>query len=244
MGEAYGLTNDPATLHDALAIDDLLKKNMPGSGVKTITVDSLTAFIAPLTQRAVIENDRGLHKNKSSAFIDKSVSMRMLQSSVGSFGTDVLWIWHKEDGKMDGKDVVRETVPKSEVDKLMRSLNLCLEIVRDREGRRGIQVTASRKSVGPIPVLWDDPENEGDLWRGMPELIEEAVYGLPYSTADEALRFAVAGGFFSDEAAAKAAYDELKALLQPKSAKEMFKAYYRRTVTGRRPKPVVMSKAA
>ncbi|MEL6179340.1 MAG: AAA family ATPase, partial [Myxococcota bacterium] len=53
-GDVYELSDHPADNVDTDRITRLLSDNMPGSDVKTIVVDSLTAIITPLVVQAMV----------------------------------------------------------------------------------------------------------------------------------------------------------------------------------------------
>jgi hypothetical protein len=207
-----------------------LNEEMPDEGeIGTIVVDSLTEIIAPLVAKAVADNAAGRNKNKAAAFMDKALAMRQLQSAVTRWGTDVLWIYHLQDGRdARANPVVTTSIPQLELARLTRSLNAKLRIIRDGR-RRGILVEWSRGRDGL--TLWDDSGS----WREMPEKLEAAMYdglepqelaakSLPvsFANAGEALRWAVGQGAFGGEAEARAAYEALKAEHGPRTAAEMW----------------------
>ena len=231
-GEIYELSEHPADHIDARRITELMRSNMPGSGVRTIVVDSLTAIVSPLVSEAVLANDAGENKNRISAFKGKALSMRLLQDAVTGWGCDTLWIYHHRDAR-DGqaKAVQATSISAVELARLRRSLNMQLSIVQDG-ARRGVKVDWARRGRSGL-TLWDDT----GCWRGMPERIELAVYeGL---TLDEQERIektdptafsgpadAIAWGFergcFRDALHAQNAYEELKRTRRPQSAAEMW----------------------
>jgi hypothetical protein len=161
---------------------------------------------------------------------------------------------HLEDAQLNGQTHVRETLPERERERLFRSLNASLRIVRDND-RRGILVEWSREGPSGM-VLWD----ELGQWKGVPERIEAALYGrgdarptppaprpsepiaeteapitpmprsdlarsdnvLTFYSPTEAISWAVDQGAFADSFAAEVAYDQLKAEMKPRNAKEMY----------------------
>lgn len=208
-------------------IVDRLNQEMPDEGeIGTIIVDSLTEIIGPLVAKAVADNAAGRNKNKSAAFMDKALAMRQLQSAVTHWGTDVLWIYHLQDGR-DAKAsaVVTTSIPQLELARLTRSLNAKLRIVRQGQ-KRGIFVEWSRGRDGM--TLWDD----SGRWLEMPERLEAAMYdGLTelkaqpprsFSGPAEALAWAVAYGRFATSAEAKELYDQIKGEHNPKLSSEMW----------------------
>ncbi|HNT74356.1 MAG TPA: AAA family ATPase [Anaerolineae bacterium] len=242
FGEVLGLTGQPVYALSAVAVDNtdpervaqLLEENMPGSGIKTIVVDSLTTIIAPLVTKAVIDNDAGRNKNKMAAFKDKALTMRLLQDSATKWGCDVLWIYHLQEGRdAQANQQTAATISRTERARLLRSLNLKLEVVQE-DARRGIKVTWARRgrAYPAAPVLWD----ETGTWAGMPEKIEAAVYdGLSqqerdaieqqvpatFKTDEDAIAWGFEQGAFQALQHARNAYDKLKAELHPQNAEEV-----------------------
>lgn len=234
-GEVYELSDNPADNVDAEAIAAALKKNMAGSGVKTVIVDSLTSILTPLVVQAIMDNDAGRNKNRVSAFKSKSLAMRLLQDTITGWGVDVLWIYHLRSG-MDGQAKQTESTSISSVElaRLRRSLNMQLRVVQEGN-KRGIKVEWARRGRSGM-TLWDD----SGKWAGFPERIEQAVYGgltvedmeriegqTPTSFASPAL--AIAWGYeqgcFRDAMHAQNAYEEVKRLKTPKTSAEMWKAW-------------------
>jgi len=179
-------------------IAELLNQNMPGAQVGTIAVDSLTAIIAPLVTKAMNDKDEGKSKNLYAGFKAKAQAMRTLQDAVTKWGCDVLWIYHTEE-RRDGEGNLRtrETISKTEIAGLMRSINLRLEIViEDKTQKRGIKVRWARRGRSGM-TLWDDTGK----WLGIPEKIESAVYdGLTLAEQDAIER--AAPQTFPDDATA------------------------------------------
>jgi hypothetical protein len=170
-GELYELSEEPADNRLVERIQDLLDRNMPGSGIKTIAIDSITSLIGSSIARAMLDNAADRNKNKNQAWVDKAEKMRLLQDSVTAHGTHVLWVWHLEDAQLNGQTHIRETLPETERERLFRSLNASLRIVREKD-RRGILVEWSREGPSGM-VIWDEQGH----WKGVPERIEAALYG-------------------------------------------------------------------
>ena len=234
-GEGFELSEHPADHVDARRITELLRANMPGAGVRTVVIDSLTAIITPLVSEAVLANDAGENKNRISAFKGKALSMRLLQDAVTGWGCDTLWIYHHRDAR-DGqaKAVQATSISAVELARLRRSLNMQLSIVQDGN-RRGVKVDWARRGRSGVS-LWDDT----GCWRGMPERIEAAVYeGLTlaeqeriettdptaFSGPADAIAWAFEKGCFRDALHAQNAYEELKRTRRPQSATEMWTAW-------------------
>ena len=228
---AYELSDTPADNVIVEQIVQRLHEGMPGSDVKTIVVDSLTAIMAPIVSQAILQNDAEKNRNRMAAWKDKALAMRLLQDAVNMWGTDVLYIWHLQAGR-DAKaaETVTETVSRTEIARLYRSINLKLTVLQN--GHRGVRVDWARRGRSGIEI-WD----ESDSWAGMPERIEQAVYGGLSLAEQDALEKATPAGFAGPEQAiawgfeqgpfealqhARNAYDRLKADHQPQSAHDMW----------------------
>lgn len=228
-----------------------LHQEMPDEGeIGTIVIDSLTEIIGPLIAKAVADNAAGLNKNKAAAFMDKALAMRQLQSAVTRWGSDVLWIYHLQDGRdARASAVVTTSIPQLELARLTRSLNAKLRIVRNGP-KRGIFVEWSRGRDGM--TLWDD----SGCWHEMPEKIESAMYdglspediqakSLPTSFASltEALRWAVSQGAYPTETAARQVYDQLKQEHAPKTPADMWDLWIPAVVERIHPEPAIAPSA-
>lgn len=236
--EVFQLSDEAAHNVDPSAINAQLGKNMPGSGVKTIVVDSLTAIITPLVVQAMVDKERGVENNLMSAFRTKALAMRQLQDAVSRWGCDVLWIYHLQDSRdAKSREVTRATVSDTELARLTRSINAQLEIVQDRD-RRGIKIVWARRgrAYPEAPVIWD----ETGRWENMPERVEEAMYsGLSaeeqdllersnqqvFPNPETAINWGVEQGAFQSYAFAKTSYDRVKTDRRPTNAHEMAEAW-------------------
>jgi hypothetical protein len=232
--EVYELSDTKSDNVDPNQISRLLSINMPGSGAKTIIVDSLTAIITPIVVQAMIDHDNGKERNLSAAFKTKALAMRQLQDAVTRWGCDVLWIYHLQDARdARANEVTRATVSQTELARLTRSINVQLEIVHDKHnpGLRGIKVVWARRGRSGS-IIWD----ESGTWENMPERIEEAIYdGLTKEEQDSiektvpdyfpnpetAVSWALEQGAYEHIPHARNAYDKLKRDRSPKSAREM-----------------------
>lgn len=233
-GKVLKLSNVPADHNDTDRIAALLNREMPGSQVGTIVIDSATAIIAPLVTQAMQDKERGRLKNLYAGFRDKAQAMRQLQDAVTKWGTDTLWIYHLNDARDgNGAEVTRATLSATEVLRLTRSLNMQLQIVRE-DARRGVKVVWARsgRSGNQVGVLWD----ESGKWIGMPEKIEQAVYGgltkedmdkietsAPefFPTPEAAMDWAIEQGAFDSIQHARNAYDKIKREANPQNARHM-----------------------
>jgi hypothetical protein len=226
VGEVYQLSDNPADNMNAERIAALLREHMADSGIRTVVVDSLTSILSPLVVEAILDNEAGRNKNRVSAFKDKALAMRLLQDTITGWGCDVLWIYHLRTGLDSAVELAR----------LRRSLNLQLRMVDSTGsaggGRRGIHVEWARRGRSGF-TLWD----ESDHWQGMPEKIEQAVYGgltpaqmsalekqkpTSFSGPQEAIAWGYEQGCFNDAVHAQNTYDELKRAREPKSAQAMW----------------------
>lgn len=230
-GDVYELGERPSDRTDSDRIAALLAESMPGSDVATIVVDSLTSIITPLVVQAMQDKEHGRLKNLAAGFREKALAMRQLQDSISRWGSDVLWIYHLDDARDEkGEALTRPSVSKTERARLIRSLNLQLEIVQEA-GRRGVRVVWARQGRQGM-TLWD----EAGRWAGMPEAIEQAVYGGLSQAEQEQISRAVPDVFASPELAiswgyeqgafnalqhSRNAYERLRKEAQPKSAREM-----------------------
>ena len=231
-GGVYQLSGRPADNVDPEAIAARLREGMPEADVRTVVVDSLTAIMAPLVTRAILDNDAGRAKNRAASFKGKALALRLLQDEVTRWGCDVLWIWHLQSGR-DGeaKEVTTSTVSRTELARLTRTLNLQLRVIEEGP-RRGMRVEWARRGRSGV-TLWD----ESGKWAGMPERIEKAVYDgltpaeqekieqtLPagFTGAAAAIAWGMDQGCFEALQHARNAYDELKREHNPQTAPEMW----------------------
>ena len=234
-GDVYQLSDNPADHGDAGRIAQLLAANMPGAGVRTVVVDSLTAILAPLVTAAVMGNDAGENKNRVAAFKGKALALRLLQDAITRWGCDTLWIYHERDG-LDGnaKKIVSTSISAVELARLRRSLNMQLRIVQE-SGKRGVLVEWARRGRQGL-TLWD----ETGRWLGMPERIEVAVYdGLTqteqdaiekatptgFTSAENAIAWGWEQGAFRDAVHAKLAYEKLKGEMKPGTSAAMWRLW-------------------
>ena len=232
-GAVYRLSDTPADNVTPEKIATRLRANMPSSGVATVIVDSLTAIMAPIVTATMLEIDAGQHKNKAAAWREKALAMRLLQDSITGWGTDVLWIYHLQSGRdANAQEVTTATVSRTELARLTRSINLQLEIAEGADGRRSIKVIWARRGRSGLSI--DDPSGS---WEGMPERIEEAVYGGLSRAEQDALESATPRSFAGPEQAiawgvdcgafdvlqhSRNAYDKLKREAAPGTASEMW----------------------
>jgi len=122
------ISDQASEILDPVKIAAKLDVDMPGSGVDTLIVDSLTGIIAPRVTKALMSKDPN-NRNESAKWADKANCMRLVLDSFNKWRTDVLYIWHLERSSFNGEKTIRETLSKGERDKLYRGLNMMLEIV-------------------------------------------------------------------------------------------------------------------
>jgi hypothetical protein len=230
-GDVYELSDEPTDNTDADQVAAILAREMPGSDIGTIVVDSLTAIITPLVVQAMVDKDAGREKNLAAAFRGKALAMRQLQDAITRWATDVLWIYHLQDARdAQGQALVKATVSQTERARLTRSINLQLELIQDG-GRRGVKVVWARRGRSGM-VLWD----ESGRWAGMPEHIEAACYdGLSeeeqreieqatpavFPNPETAIAWGLEQGAFKALQHSRNAYEKLKREKKPATAQEM-----------------------
>lgn len=234
-GDVFELSQQASDLTNAERIARLLKEGMPGSGVKTIVIDSLTSILTPLVVEAILGNDGGRNTNRVAAFKPKALALRLLQDNITSWGVDTLWIYHVRSG-LDNKAVAQEatTISPVELARLRRSLNMQLRVIQ-QDNRRGIYIEWARGGRDKI-TLWDD----SGTWVGMPEKIEQAAYaGLnaeqraelenaeptEFANQADAIAWGWDQGVFRDAVHAANAYEKLKTANNVQTANEMWRLW-------------------
>jgi hypothetical protein len=234
-GAILTLSDTPSDHVDPERITQILRANMPGAGVATIVVDSLTAIVTPLITAAVIGNDAGVNRNKVASFKPKALALRLLQDGITGWGADVLWVYHERAG-LDGQahERVATSISAVELARLRRSLNAQLRLVIDGQ-RRGVVVDWARSGRSGM-TLWD----ETGCWAGMPERLEEAMYaGLDqaereriatappaaFKSPADAIAWGFEQGCFRDAVHAANAYAECKRDQAPPTASAMWEAW-------------------
>jgi len=166
------------------------------------------------------------------AFKDKALAMRLLQDAVSAWGCDVLWIYHLQNGRdANANEVVTATVSRTELARLTRSINMQLRIV-EQGGKRAVKVEWARRGRSGMTLV-----DETGTWAGMPEKIEQAVYGglslaeqdkieqaMPtqFSNPEQAIGWAYDFGAFDNLPHARNAYEKLKREQSPSTAAEMW----------------------
>lgn len=234
-GDVFQLSDQPEDNTDPERIAALIAANMRGSGVRTVIVDSLSAIVVPRVTAAVVANDAGKNKNRISAFRDKALAVRTLQDALTSTGCDVLWIWHTFAARNEkAEELLRSSLPPTEVVRLSRSLNVTMRILVDG-GRRRVVVDWCRRGRTGVELV-----DDSGSWVGMPEKLERAMYdglspaeqdqlerALPTTFAgpEQAIAWGMEMGVFKDAVHAGNAYAKLKAERRPANADEMWSAW-------------------
>ena len=160
---------------DTLAISRAIRDSagdIRQAGIGLIAVDSISAIFKRGAAEAMASNARGLNKNRSSAFVDKSLDMRLIQDSIVSLGTDVAMIWHLETGRdNNAREKTSQSVSEVERGRLTRSLNAVVEI-EHAHGKRIAKIRWARGNRSAIGLEFEDTEG---FWRGVPDRIDAAV---------------------------------------------------------------------
>lgn len=238
VGDVFALSDNHIDNTDPDRVATLLRANLPGSGVRTIVVDSLTAILRPVINAALSDIDHERVKNKIGAFRNKAMTMSLLQDSITGSGCDVLWIWHTHESRdQNAKLVKRASIPDTELIRLRRSLNVILKLeVNPNTGQRSVIVEWARNGKSGMRLV-----DETGGWKGMPEMIESAIYAEGIKSGDEmptafsSPADAVAWGFeqgcFRDAIHAQRSYDKCKREKQPKSAADMWRFWIAKVET-------------
>ena len=229
VGEIYQLSDEHMDNADPNRIVELLKSNLPGSGVRTIVIDSLTAIMRPIINQGLVDAETA--KNKISVWRDKALAMSRMQDAVSSSGCDSLWIWHTHESRDKNANLVeRASIPATEIERLRRSLNAILRVDVAANGQRTITIEWARNGKSGIRLV-----DEAGGWRGMAERIEQAMYadgvkeseGVPTSFANPTMAIAWGNeqGCFRDVRHTQGAYEKCKRNAQPKTAADMWAAW-------------------
>ncbi len=230
VGPIYQLSDEHTDNTDPDTIARQLRADLPGSGVRTIVVDSLTAILRPKINAAMSDIEHGRAKNKIAAFRDKAMTMSLLQDAVTSSGADTLWIWHTHESmNAQAQKVMRASIPETELVRLRRSLNAILRLDVGADGKRSVLIEWARNGKSGTRLV-----DTAGGWRGIPELVEQTMYSegvkeaiapVIFHSATEAVAWGWEQGCFRDAIHAKNAYEEIKRLTMPKNAAEMAAAW-------------------
>lgn len=234
-GDVFKLSETPADNVDGETIARLISENMPGAGVQTIVVDSLTSILSPLVVQAIMNHEAGLVVKRTANFRSKASILHLLQETITSGDGDSLWIYHLRSGlDGQGKQIEIPTISTVDLARLRRSLNVQLSIV-EADGRRGVHVDWTRCGRAG-QTLWD----RSARWLGMPERIEAAVYGgltpaqmealekaapTSFSGPEDAIAWGYDQGVFNDAVHALSAYEKCKREGSPATAGAMWQLW-------------------
>src|SRR3954454_23522369 len=95
-GELYELSEEPEDNRSVERIQDLLDQNMPGSGIKTVAIDSITSLIGSSIARAMLDNAADRIADKNQAWVNKAEKMAepekkvVLLTNLNGYGADAL----------------------------------------------------------------------------------------------------------------------------------------------------------
>jgi hypothetical protein len=151
----------------------LMAEAKPGE-VGTIAYDSVTTPWKIVTGEIQAELDAGKHKNRIAPQARKANAMSDI-SLIGQYGTDVVWtLHHFTHFDQNAQKGTRVSISESELQRFMYQVNMELHFFTEG-GRYGLRIAACRLRPEWEPkVIWD---KRGNFWRGVPEAIEQAVYG-------------------------------------------------------------------
>jgi len=231
----YEFGDNPEDNTDPRTIAKILDRDMPGSDVCTIVVDSLTSIMAPIVGEAIQANDAGENKNRMSAFKGKALAIQTLQDAITKWGRDTVWIYHlRERRDANAQVAVTTSISAVELARLRRSLNMVIRLV-DSNGQRVAIVDWCREGRDGISIA-----DTSGCWAGMPEKIEAAVYdnltdeereekekGTPkrFAGMDDAIAWGMEQGCFRDAVHAQNAYNKVKESAAPTTAQKMWDAW-------------------
>ena len=237
----YTLSDRPTDNVLAEQIAACLRANMAASDVRTIVVDSLTAILAPLVTKAILDNRADRAKNKAASFMDKALAARLLADAISMWGTDVLYVYHLQTGRdANAQEVTTATVSRTELARLQRNLNMTIRLEVEGKRRYAVVEWARRGRSG------SRLEDTTGCWAGMPERIEAECYAglskadqdrieqtIPtgFSSAAEAIAWAVDYGAFEVLQHSRNAYDKVKAEQQPATATAMWEIWIHETLS-------------
>jgi hypothetical protein len=162
---------DPLKIIDRM---EVLRGKLMGK-VGTVVIDSGTGVLdyiqskGRLMEAAAKESQQKFNKDNVNRM--KADTMRVLRLAALRWKCDVLWIFHIEDGKHEGKDKERTTISATEMERMKQNLNAILTIVQDGKGKRGIRIEWCRynNNVAAGQIIWDELGH----WRGVPDKVAD-----------------------------------------------------------------------
>ena len=218
--EAYDLGIPPGDYSNAGLVAAALDAAMGTTAVGTVVVDSLTAIIAPAVAKAMDDKAAGRIKSLAAGMVGKAIAMRLLQSAITKWNTDTLWVHHLNQGyDNSGNKTLKSFISKTELDRLQRSLNLCLTATAGK----------TTHTISVTWVRWGRTATLTDIsgyWHKMPERIEVAVYApRAFTSSTHSCEFAVQAGVLETLGQARQLYDATKGRVKPGNAIEMATAW-------------------
>ena len=190
-GRFVPLSDNKEDMRDAKAIRDICYKSMPDSSVGTFIVDSVSSIIEPVILDTQRQKEEGKVKNLATAYKQKADLMKYLRDGLVRWGTDVIWIYHlRNSTDANAKKTVVTSIPELELTRLMMDINLKLQIVVDKNERRGVKVLFARGGRTDF-VIWDDSGN----WEGIRERLLNEVWGGLTEEEQTQLEGAIPTGF-------------------------------------------------
>lgn len=204
------MSNKQSDMLDPKKIHQTMLTEMPSSpNVGLCLVDSVTQILEPIILEIQAEIEAGKSKG-ARGYKKKADAMKYLQAAVAPWDIDVIWVYHyREFADAQGNTKQGTSISELELARLYRNINLQLEIVVDKNGKRGVKVLAARGGrIGQI--LWDDSgtwENIRErlldfVWGGLTEqehteIVKSQEKGR-FASSAEAVSWAVEQGAFDD----------------------------------------------
>ena len=230
--EVYQLSDNKSDNVDPDRIARLMYSNMPGSGVQTIVVDSLTAIISPLTIQAMIDKEKGRSKNLMNGFKEKALAMRQLIDGiiVGEqivFGFTTYMMLETEEPVKSQQQPSPKQRSLAYCDASMRNLRSFKKETSEALKLSGLVVvevdwySGMKVETGKIcPNGWKQLSIRWPLTQEEQNRIE-AKTPMVFQSPQHALSYGVEEGAFQSIEEAQKIYELVKKECQPTNAKEM-----------------------
>lgn len=174
-GTVLTLSDDADEQKDVAAIDRLLREKIPGSGVRTIVVDSVNSILVGVHRE---EPRSTLSGSKSAVRWGPSGVIDLLGAAVTGYGTDALFVWNHTGRNWDKQLSSSRSLPETVRSNIRRFVSAELHLVVDDKGRRGVKIEWSRFGSGEGVTIYDTEANvdAGTFWKGIPERVEALIY--------------------------------------------------------------------
>lgn len=196
-----------------------------------IIVDTLTKILDPIVQDI---QDRG--STTVYSYKPKADAMKKLRRAFNEWDAETIWVYHKKvyykEVKGDrGKEyelAEKNSIGTTEYSRLGADITLSLEIVEDKDGKRGAKVIFARKGRSGF-TYWDESgswenvrENlEQAIWGGLTKEEQDSIYDLRSETLtsrEHAIRWGWTfseenGKFFKDTKHVENSYENLRNIL-------------------------------